>query len=114
MILLSSKFLFSYYFEVRFSLKHALDMIIGTTRKFLFVLTQLHDTFFLPKYIQIKPLVGPTKEIMKINVNKYEWHEFFPQGPPYAILLFVFFLTFCNIIFVLTNYSQAKIMILYV
>ncbi|XP_062218735.1 putative callose synthase 8 [Phragmites australis] len=42
MVLLSSKFLFSYYFEV-------------------------------------KPLVGPTKEIMKINVNKYEWHEFFPQ-----------------------------------
>ncbi|XP_066330034.1 putative callose synthase 8 isoform X2 [Miscanthus floridulus] len=42
MILLSCKFLFSYYFE-------------------------------------IKPLVGPTKEIMKINVNKYEWHEFFPQ-----------------------------------
>jgi callose synthase len=42
MILLSSKFLFSYYFE-------------------------------------IKPLVGPTKEIMKINVNRYEWHEFFPQ-----------------------------------
>ncbi|KAJ1278745.1 hypothetical protein BS78_04G102300 [Paspalum vaginatum] len=41
-ILLSSKFLFSYYFE-------------------------------------IKPLVGPTKEIMKINVKKYEWHEFFPQ-----------------------------------
>jgi hypothetical protein len=77
MILLSSKFLFSYYFE-------------------------------------IKPLVGPTKEIMKINVNRYEWHEFFPQGPPYAILLFVFFLTFCNIIFVLSNYSQTKIMILYV
>ncbi|CAO2037869.1 unnamed protein product [Urochloa humidicola] len=42
MILLSSKFLFSYYFE-------------------------------------IKPLVGPTKAIMRINVNKYEWHEFFPQ-----------------------------------
>ncbi|KAG8070458.1 hypothetical protein GUJ93_ZPchr0006g42597 [Zizania palustris] len=42
MILLSSKFLFSYYFE-------------------------------------IKPLVEPTKEIMKVNVNKYEWHEFFPQ-----------------------------------
>ncbi|KAK3152612.1 hypothetical protein QOZ80_2BG0161290 [Eleusine coracana subsp. coracana] len=42
MILLSSKFLFSYYFE-------------------------------------IKPLVEPTKEIMRINVNKYEWHEFFPQ-----------------------------------
>ncbi|TVU33247.1 hypothetical protein EJB05_25038 [Eragrostis curvula] len=42
MVLLSSKFLFSYYFE-------------------------------------IKPLVEPTKEIMRINVKKYEWHEFFPQ-----------------------------------
>ncbi|CAM0945992.1 unnamed protein product [Alopecurus aequalis] len=41
-ILLSSKFLFSYYFE-------------------------------------IKPLVGPTKAIININVNTYEWHEFFPQ-----------------------------------
>ncbi|XP_048538408.1 putative callose synthase 8 isoform X3 [Triticum urartu] len=41
-VLLSSKFLFSYYFE-------------------------------------IKPLVEPTKEIMRVNVNIYEWHEFFPQ-----------------------------------
>ncbi|KAG2649829.1 hypothetical protein PVAP13_1NG133600 [Panicum virgatum] len=51
MILLSSKFLFSYYFE-------------------------------------IKPLVGPTKEIMKINVNKYEWHEFFPQDMVFCILYY--------------------------
>uniref|UniRef100_J3LBB7 1,3-beta-glucan synthase n=1 Tax=Oryza brachyantha TaxID=4533 RepID=J3LBB7_ORYBR len=36
-------------------------------------------------WCQIKPLVEPTKEIMKVNVNKYEWHEFFPQGASYAL-----------------------------
>ncbi|KAJ3692137.1 hypothetical protein LUZ60_012487 [Juncus effusus] len=41
-ILLSSKFLFSYYFE-------------------------------------IKPLVGPTKQIMRVTVNQYDWHELFPH-----------------------------------
>ncbi|KAI3444935.1 hypothetical protein Pfo_001600 [Paulownia fortunei] len=31
-------------------------------------------------YVEIKPLVGPTKEIMQVHVSKYEWHEFFPQA----------------------------------
>lgn len=35
--------------------------------------------FLFSYYFEIKPLVGPTKAIMKINVKKYEWHEFFPQ-----------------------------------
>ncbi|KAG6393247.1 hypothetical protein SASPL_147483 [Salvia splendens] len=31
-------------------------------------------------YVEIKPLVRPTKEIMKIHIGKYQWHEFFPQA----------------------------------
>lgn len=30
--------------------------------------------------LQIKPLIEPTKQIMKIGVKKYEWHEVFPKG----------------------------------
>lgn len=30
--------------------------------------------------MQIKPLVEPTKRIMKIGVKKYDWHELFPKG----------------------------------
>lgn len=30
--------------------------------------------------MQIKPLVEPTKQIMKVNVNEYDWHELFPEG----------------------------------
>ncbi|KAL7120710.1 hypothetical protein ACP275_02G139200 [Erythranthe tilingii] len=31
-------------------------------------------------YIEIKPLVGPTKEIMQVHISTYQWHEFFPQA----------------------------------
>jgi callose synthase len=31
-------------------------------------------------HMQIKPLIGPTRQIMKIGVRKYEWHELFPRG----------------------------------
>ncbi|KAK9085808.1 hypothetical protein Sjap_026219 [Stephania japonica] len=30
-------------------------------------------------YYEISPLVKPTKQIMKIGVNKYDWHELFPK-----------------------------------
>ncbi|XP_031393208.1 callose synthase 7 isoform X2 [Punica granatum] len=30
-------------------------------------------------YVEIMPLVGPTKAIMQMRVYNYEWHEFFPR-----------------------------------
>ncbi|CAD5184157.1 unnamed protein product [Musa acuminata subsp. malaccensis] len=30
-------------------------------------------------YFEIKLLVQPTKQIMKVNVNEYDWHELFPK-----------------------------------
>ncbi|KAM6553831.1 hypothetical protein CsatB_014593 [Cannabis sativa] len=31
-------------------------------------------------YLEIKPLVGPTKAIMEIHISTYQWHEFFPHA----------------------------------
>eukprot|EP00252_Welwitschia_mirabilis_P024085 TRINITY_DN6_c2_g1_i1.p1 TRINITY_DN6_c2_g1~~TRINITY_DN6_c2_g1_i1.p1 ORF type:complete len:1930 (-),score=301.24 TRINITY_DN6_c2_g1_i1:544-6333(-) len=31
-------------------------------------------------YVEIKPLIGPTRDIMKMKIKKFEWHEFFPQA----------------------------------
>jgi callose synthase len=31
-------------------------------------------------YIEIRPLVGPTKFIMQVHVTTFQWHEFLPQG----------------------------------
>lgn len=30
--------------------------------------------------MQIKPLIAPTRQIMKIGVKTYDWHELFPKG----------------------------------
>lgn len=32
------------------------------------------------KFVQIKPLVGPTKDIMRDLIRTFQWHEFFPHG----------------------------------
>ncbi|CAA0815271.1 Callose synthase 3 [Striga hermonthica] len=42
----------------------------------LLLVTKLAFSF----YIEIKPLVGPTRTIMGAHVTSYHWHEFFPQG----------------------------------
>nr|QKN22526.1 callose synthase 3 [Urtica dioica subsp. dioica] len=31
-------------------------------------------------YIEIKPLVGPTKAIMEVHIKDFQWHEFFPRA----------------------------------
>ncbi|KAF7154004.1 hypothetical protein RHSIM_Rhsim01G0134500 [Rhododendron simsii] len=31
-------------------------------------------------YVEIRPLVGPTKDIMRVRVSTYQWHEFFPHA----------------------------------
>ncbi|KAM1124179.1 hypothetical protein ACFX2B_039130 [Malus domestica] len=31
-------------------------------------------------YVEIRPLVKPTKDIMRAHVKTYQWHEFFPQA----------------------------------
>ncbi|XP_062116801.1 callose synthase 3-like isoform X2 [Humulus lupulus] len=31
-------------------------------------------------YIEIKPLVGPTKAIMEVHISTFQWHELFPRA----------------------------------
>ncbi|KAK7369494.1 hypothetical protein VNO80_11533 [Phaseolus coccineus] len=51
-------------------LKYTIFWLLLLTCKFLF-------SFF----VQIKPLVRPTREIMSIQHVNFEWHEFFPNAP---------------------------------
>ncbi|XP_020251345.1 putative callose synthase 8 isoform X2 [Asparagus officinalis] len=36
--------------------------------------------FLFSYHFEIKPLVEPTKQIMKVSVNNYDWHELFPEA----------------------------------
>ncbi|PON48810.1 Glycosyl transferase [Parasponia andersonii] len=42
----------------------------------LLIITKLAFSY----YIEIKPLVGPTKAIMQVHISTYQWHEFFPHA----------------------------------
>lgn len=46
----------------------------------LFWVVLLSSKFAFSYFIQIKPLVKPTKDIMTIRRINYEWHEFFPNA----------------------------------
>ncbi|KAL8099491.1 hypothetical protein AgCh_031937 [Apium graveolens] len=42
----------------------------------LLIVTKLAFSY----YLEIKPLVGPTKAIMNVHISTYQWHEFFPRA----------------------------------
>ncbi|XP_020575940.1 callose synthase 5 [Phalaenopsis equestris] len=45
----------------------------------LFWLLLLSSKFSFSYFLQIKPLIKPTKDIMKVHNIHYAWHEFFPN-----------------------------------
>ncbi|KAJ0771630.1 putative 1,3-beta-glucan synthase [Helianthus annuus] len=51
-------------------------MMWYTTFWILLIITKLAFSY----YLEIKPLVGPTKAIMRVHIRTYAWHEFFPQA----------------------------------
>nr|GMD67382.1 callose synthase 3-like [Ipomoea batatas] len=42
----------------------------------LLIVTKLAFSY----YLEIKPLVAPTKAIMSVHISTYQWHEFFPHA----------------------------------
>ncbi|KAK4258423.1 hypothetical protein QN277_007877 [Acacia crassicarpa] len=42
----------------------------------LLIITKLAFSY----YIEIKPLVEPTKDIMRVRISNFQWHEFFPRA----------------------------------
>ncbi|XP_042513016.1 callose synthase 3-like [Macadamia integrifolia] len=42
----------------------------------LLLITKIAVSF----YVEIKPLVGPTKTIMQVQITVFKWHEFFPRA----------------------------------
>ncbi|RCV46752.1 hypothetical protein SEVIR_9G560600v4 [Setaria viridis] len=45
----------------------------------MFWIALLLTKFAFSYYVEIKPLVEPTKDIMKTPIRTFQWHEFFPR-----------------------------------
>eukprot|EP00249_Psilotum_nudum_P020969 c27917_g2_i1 orf=518-4456(+) len=46
----------------------------------VFWILLLVSKFTFSYYIEVKPLVQPTKDIMNMRVHTYQWHELFPEA----------------------------------
>ncbi|QCD79590.1 callose synthase 7-like [Vigna unguiculata] len=40
-------------------------------------------------YVEILPLIGPTKLIMGMSIDNYQWHEFFPENETHNICIVI-------------------------
>uniref|UniRef100_J3LJJ4 1,3-beta-glucan synthase n=1 Tax=Oryza brachyantha TaxID=4533 RepID=J3LJJ4_ORYBR len=45
----------------------------------MFWIALLLIKFAFSYYVEIKPLIEPTKDIMKLPIHTFQWHEFFPK-----------------------------------
>ncbi|OAY73982.1 Callose synthase 3, partial [Ananas comosus] len=52
------------------------SLLLYTLFWFVLILTKLAFSY----YVEIKPLVGPTQDIMRIPITTFQWHEFFPRA----------------------------------
>ncbi|XP_038985106.1 putative callose synthase 8 isoform X2 [Phoenix dactylifera] len=56
-----------------------LERQVSLLKYTIFWVILLSSKFSFSYNFEIKPLVEPTKQIMKVSVNEYDWHELFPE-----------------------------------
>lgn len=62
--------------------------IVDNMKSALFWAAILSAKFTFSYFLQIKPMVAPTKVILKINNIDYKWHEFFAKTNRFAVALY--------------------------
>ncbi|CAA6661090.1 unnamed protein product [Spirodela intermedia] len=62
--------------------------ILDNLKYGLFWVAVLSVKFIFSYFLQIKPMVAPTKTILRINDINYKWHEFFSKTNRFAVVLF--------------------------
>ncbi|MQL80835.1 hypothetical protein Taro_013296 [Colocasia esculenta] len=61
--------------------------VVDNLKYALFWVAVLAVKFTFSYFLQIKPMVAPTKIILKLNNIQYEWHEFFTRTNRFAVVL---------------------------
>lgn len=60
--------------------------IMDNVRYTLFWACVLTSKFAFSYWLQIRPLIAPTKQILEATDVRYKWHEFFPDGNRAAVV----------------------------
>ncbi|KAH7568921.1 hypothetical protein JRO89_XS06G0072900 [Xanthoceras sorbifolium] len=81
-------YIFTWWFYTRIFVGRGLrEGLINNIKYTLFWIVVLFSKFSFSYFLQIKPLVGPTKALLKVRSVNYNWHEFFGSTNRLAVVL---------------------------
>uniref|UniRef100_A0AAU6MVC9 1,3-beta-glucan synthase n=1 Tax=Paeonia lactiflora TaxID=35924 RepID=A0AAU6MVC9_PAELC len=79
---------FTWWFHSRIYVGRGLrEGLVNNIKYTLFWVAVLASKFSFSYFLQIKPMVGPTKALLSLNDVKYSWHEFFSGTNRVAVIL---------------------------
>ena len=65
------------------------EVLVVNIKYTLFWILVLTTKFAFSYFLQIKPMIKPSKELLNFKNVEYEWHEFFPNGTRFLLLLMI-------------------------
>ncbi|ERN06585.1 callose synthase 12 [Amborella trichopoda] len=79
-------YLLTWWFQSRIFVGRGLrEGVVDNISYALFWVCVLASKFSFSYFLQIKPMVNPTKAILKLNRINYTWYEFFNSGKVFAV-----------------------------
>ncbi|XP_010070013.2 callose synthase 12 [Eucalyptus grandis] len=78
--------LFTWWFQSRIFVGRGLrEGLVDSVKYSLFWIHVLATKFLFSYFLQIKPMIQPTKQLLKLVDVKYEWHQFFGDSNRFAV-----------------------------
>eukprot|EP00250_Pteridium_aquilinum_P004273 c14499_g1_i1 orf=375-5705(-) len=78
----------TWWFQTRLYVARGLrEGIIDNLKYTAFWLVILFVKFSFSYFLQVRPLVEPTRELLNLNVENFEWHEFFKNHNRFVVVV---------------------------
>ncbi|XP_008229065.1 PREDICTED: callose synthase 12 [Prunus mume] len=79
-------YILSWWFQSRTFVGRGLrEGLVDNIKYTLFWIFVLATKFFFSYFMQIKPMIGPSKALVKMKDVNYEWHQFFGNSNKFAV-----------------------------
>ncbi|KAF5728909.1 hypothetical protein HS088_TW21G01063 [Tripterygium wilfordii] len=81
-------YLLTWWFHTRIFVGRGMrEGLVNNIKYTLFWILVLASKIIFSYFFQIRPLVGPTRALLKLNGARYNWHEFFGSTNEIAVIL---------------------------
>lgn len=78
----------TWWFQTRLFVARGLrEGVFDNLKYSAFWLVILFVKFFFSYFLQVRPLVAPTRELLELRVDEFEWHEFFRNHNRFIVVV---------------------------